>query len=88
MLIVALPLLKVIAAEVYPPPVNVTDPVGVGLPLPPFTETVTVRGCAVVMLDVDGVTVTVGVVLAGVVTVTVADPEALLYVEELDESGV
>jgi hypothetical protein len=30
------------------------------------------------MLDVDGVTVTVGVVLAGVVTVTVADPEALL----------
>jgi hypothetical protein len=40
------------------------------------------------MLDADGVTVTVGVVLVGVVTVTVADPVALLKVEELDESGV
>ena len=67
-LIVALPLLRAIAAEV----------VGVGLLLPPLTATVTVSGCVVVMLDADGVTVTVGVVLAGVVTVTVADPEALL----------
>ena len=77
MLIVALPLLKVIAAEVYPPLLNVTDPVGVGLPLPPFTETVTVSGCAVVMLEADGVTVTVGVDLAWV-TVTEFVPVALL----------
>jgi hypothetical protein len=44
--------------------VRVAEPVGVGLPLPPLTPTVTVRGCAVVMLDDDGVTVTVGVILA------------------------
>jgi hypothetical protein len=78
MLIVALPLARVVATEVYPPPDSVTDPVGVGLPVPPLTATVTVRDCAVVMLDAVGVTVTVGVVLAGVVTETVADPEALL----------
>jgi hypothetical protein len=36
-----------------------TDPVAV--PLPPETETATVSGCAVVMLDAEGVTVTVGV---------------------------
>jgi hypothetical protein len=40
------------------------------------------------MLVGDGVTVTVGVVFAGVVTVTVFDPVAELYVEELLESGV
>jgi hypothetical protein len=40
--------------------------------------TVTERAWTVVMLDGDGVTVTVGVVLVGVVTVTVLDPEALL----------
>ena len=45
------------------PLVNVTEPVGVGLPFPPLTATVTVNGCAVVMLDRDGVTETVGVVL-------------------------
>jgi hypothetical protein len=78
MLMEAPPLVSVVAGEVYPPPVRITEPVGVGLPVPPFTETVTVSGCAVVMLDAEGVTVTVGVVLAGVVTVTVADPEALL----------
>jgi len=33
------------------------------LPFPPLTATVTVNGCAVVMLDRDGVTETVGVVL-------------------------
>jgi hypothetical protein len=78
MLIVALPLLRVAAAEVYPPPLSVTVPVGLELPVPPLTATATVRGCAVVMLEEDGVTVTVGVIFAGVVTVTVADPEALL----------
>jgi hypothetical protein len=64
MLIVALPLLRVVVAEVYPPPVSVTDPVGVGLPLPPFTTTLAVKTCAVVTLLDEGVTVTVGVVLS------------------------
>ena len=44
----------------------------------PLTATVTVRACAVVMLDADGVTITVGVVFKGVVTVTEFDPVALL----------
>jgi hypothetical protein len=78
MLIVALPLPRVAAAEVYPPPLSVTVPVGVGLPVPPLTATVTERGCAVVMLEADGVTATVGVVFAATVTVTDALPEALL----------
>jgi hypothetical protein len=45
----------------------------VSLPVPPLTLTVTVKACAVVMLDADGVTVTAGV--AGVIvmeTVAVA----------------
>jgi hypothetical protein len=74
-LTVALPLLRVAADEVYPPPVSVTDPVGVGLPLPPFTVAVTDNACAVVMLLADGVTVIVGAILA---TVTVAAAEAEL----------
>jgi hypothetical protein len=40
------------------------------------------------MLDEPGVTATVGVINAGEVTVTVFEPVALLYVEELLESGV
>jgi hypothetical protein len=48
------------------------------LPVPPLTATVTVKACAVVMLAGVGVTVTVGVVFAGVVTVTGLDPDALL----------
>jgi intracellular sulfur oxidation DsrE/DsrF family protein len=43
-----------------------------------MTATVTVRACAVVMLDEDGLTDTVGVVFAGVVTVTEFEPAALL----------
>jgi len=39
-------------------------PVGVGLPLPPLTATVTESACAGVMLAGDGVTVTVGVLFA------------------------
>jgi hypothetical protein len=39
----------------------VTEPVGVGLPFPPVTATVTVNVCAVVMLVADGVNVKVGV---------------------------
>jgi hypothetical protein len=74
-LIVATPPVRVVAAEVYPPPLSVTEPVGVGVP---DTVTVTKRAWRVVMLDGDGVTVTVGVVLVAVVTATVLDPEALL----------
>jgi predicted RecA/RadA family phage recombinase len=50
----------------------------VGLPVPPLTATVTVNACTVVMLDADGVTVTVGVVFAGLVTATEVDPVAVL----------
>ena len=48
------------------------------MPLPPLTAIVTVNPCAVVMLVEDGVTVTVGIDLAGAVTVTELDPDALL----------
>jgi hypothetical protein len=78
MLMEAPPLVSVVAGEVWPPPDSVTVPVGDGLPAPPLTATVTVNACAVVMLDADGVTVTVGVIFAGLVTATVADPVALL----------
>jgi hypothetical protein len=60
--IVAPPLVNVVAADIYPPPVSVTEPVGTGLPLPPATATVTVRLCTVVIVVAEGDTVTVGVV--------------------------
>lgn len=60
------------------PLVRVTEPVGAGLPVPVMTATVTVRACAVVMLDEPGVTVTVGVIFAGLVTATGVNPVALL----------
>ena len=69
----------------YPPPLSVTEPVGLGVPA---TVTVTVSGWVVATLDGEGVTVTVGMVFAGLVTVTGFDPDALLYIEELLESGV
>jgi hypothetical protein len=47
-----------------------TVPVDAGVPLPPLTFTVTASPCIVVMPEEDGVTVTVGVVLA---TVTVEE---------------
>jgi hypothetical protein len=40
----------------------------------PLTEIVTESACAVVILDVDGVTNTVGVVLVKLVTVTGVEP--------------
>ena len=46
------------------------------MPLPAFTETVTVSGCVMAMLEEDGVTVTVGVALETVTPVEV--PVALL----------
>jgi hypothetical protein len=63
MLIVALLLLSVTAAEVKLPLISVTDPVGMGLPVPSLTATFTVNDCAVVMLAEEGVTTTVGVAL-------------------------
>ena len=71
MLIAAEPPLSVVAAELYPPPLSVTVPVGTGFPLPPLTTTVTDKACVVVMLNEDGVTVTVGVIRDEVSTVTV-----------------
>lgn len=65
MLTVAVPLLKVTAADVNPPPLSTTDPVGTALPLAPPTTTATVKACAAVMLVADGVTVTVGFVCGG-----------------------
>lgn len=56
----ALPPLKAVAPELYPPLLSVTDPVD----LPPLavTEIATVNGCTVVMLGEDGVTVNTGVI--------------------------
>jgi hypothetical protein len=45
-------------------------PVGIGEPIPPLTATVTVSAWVAMMLDEDGVKVTVGVALA---TVTLAE---------------
>ena len=70
-----LPLVRVAAAEVYVPLLRITEPVGVGLPLPPLTTIVTVKDLAVVILNADGVTVTVGVAL--VTPVSPVDPEIL-----------
>jgi hypothetical protein len=59
------------------------------VPPAPATVTVTFRLCEVVILGEAGVTVTVGVA-NGAFTVTgkVDVPEALLYFDELLESGV
>jgi hypothetical protein len=78
----ALPLTSAVVADVYPVLESVTEPVGVGLPLPPLTATVTINACAVVMLGAPGVTVTVGVLAAVPVTVklTAADGLPLKFV--------
>lgn len=78
MLMVALPLVRAVAAEVYVPLVSVTKPAGMDLPVPPLTLICTERACDGEMLDADGVTVTVGVVFAGEVTITVFAPVAVL----------
>jgi hypothetical protein len=76
--IVAAPALSVSPPDVYPPPLSTTSPVGTGFPLPPFTATVTIRPCVVVILVADGVTATAGVNVARVVTAIVAEPAAPL----------
>ena len=65
----ALPLLNVAAVEVYVPLVKITEPVAA-----PLTVTVTVNDCAVVMLEAEGVTDTVGVTFAGGVVVVEPPP--------------
>jgi hypothetical protein len=65
MLIEALPLLSVVAAEAYVPLVRVTVPVGIGFPLPPLTVIATGNACAVVMLDAEGETPTWGAAVCG-----------------------
>lgn len=70
MLMVAFPLLRGAPADVYPPLARVTVPLGTDFPVPPLTATLTVNGCAVVMLVCDGVTESTGAVFAGAVTGT------------------
>ena len=53
---------------------RLTVPVGVGLPLPPSTVTLTMRSCAVVALAGEKANVTVGVIR---VTFTSVVPDAL-----------
>lgn len=69
MVIIALPFDSVAEGEALAPAVTATEPVGAGLPLPPLTATVSVKGWAAVMLNDPGVTETVGVVF-GWLTVT------------------
>jgi hypothetical protein len=54
--VVAVPAASETAEEVYEPLVNVTVPVGMGCPLAPATEVVTVAAALDRMLDADGVT--------------------------------
>jgi hypothetical protein len=75
---VALPEVSIVAAEVYVPLLTVTDPVGVALPEPPLTATVTESDCAVVILDAEGETVKTGATGPGAVNVTDAVPEAVV----------
>ena len=72
MWIVALPAVRVVADDVYPPPERITLPVGVAPD--PLTATVTLSVWATVMLDAPGVTVTVGVSIAVTVTDFVPEP--------------
>ena len=85
MAIVTLPLASAVLAEEYEPPVKTMAPVAAGAPEPPLTPTVTGSAWPTTILCDAGVTLTVGVAR---VTVTEAFPEALLYADELAESGV
>jgi hypothetical protein len=44
------------------PLLKITDPVGIGLPAPALRAMKTAKDCAVLMLEEDGVTTTVGAV--------------------------
>lgn len=75
-LTVAAPLLRVAAADVNFPLLNVTEPVGVGVPLPPLTVSFTIRAWAVSTLEAPGATVTVGTASV-TVTALAAEPVAV-----------
>jgi hypothetical protein len=60
---------------VYPPPLNVTEPVGVAVPAPPLTAMATDSGLVTVMLEEPGVTVTAG---AAMFTVRLTEPVTVL----------
>ena len=76
--IVPLPLTRLGSPTRFPPRVICREPVGTGFPLPPFTVAVTVTACAVVMLEEESVTDTVGVTLLEEPTETVIVPFTLL----------
>jgi hypothetical protein len=63
------PWLSEALGEVYPPPLMITVPVGVGAVPPPLTATVTVSACVVVKLAEEEVMVTSGVALDTFTTV-------------------
>jgi len=65
--------------------VSVKSPVGVGLPVPPLTGGVTVSPCVVVMFNTDGVTFTVGTVLARVTLSNEVAPRLAKGVTQLCE---
>jgi hypothetical protein len=75
---VATPFVSVTTPSGVPPLFKATFPLAVGVPAAEVTATVIVSACAVVMLDEDGVTVTVGVVLGPAVTVTSIELKVLL----------
>jgi len=56
---VVLPPVNRTGVELKPPMVTATEPVGAGSPLAPPTATRTVSDCDVLMLNAEGVTVTV-----------------------------
>jgi hypothetical protein len=74
MIIVALPLLSATADELYVPAARITVPVGVLLPVPPVTRTITGRLSVTATVDEAGITVRMGVIF--VTTVMFAVPEA------------
>ena len=79
--IVAVPLTRTVLPEKVPPR-RYTVPVGVGLPLPPLTATVTDSGRDAGILINEGVTFTEGVAFPVAVAVTVTEladvPDALV----------
>src|SRR6059058_2413346 len=73
MLMLAAPLARLVAVEVKPPPERVTLPVAAEVP--PDTVTATVIASVVLMLDLEGETVTLGVVLPPPLLVVVLLPQ-------------
>jgi len=55
------PFFSAVDAELNPAPDKTTEPVGTGSPAPPLTPMLIVTGCAVVIVDGEGVTEIAGV---------------------------